>query len=110
LLGGNAVGFSLDPGALGLLGLQLELEALILGFALLRSGLVKQFLFTTGCRFAFCLLLLGHALALDLDSGLLCRSNPVLLGALFSFAAQPGQLGLICVVFLPGRQSFTKHS
>ncbi|MFJ7788980.1 hypothetical protein [Pseudomonas sp. NPDC096925] len=52
--------------------------------------MVKQFLLTAGCRFAFCLLLLGHALALGLDSGLLCRSNPVLLGALFSFAAQPG--------------------
>lgn len=41
LLGGNTVGLGLKPGALGLLGLQLELEPLVLGFALLRSGLVK---------------------------------------------------------------------
>lgn len=109
LLGGNAVGLCLNAGALGLLSLQLELEALVLGFALLRSGLVKQFLLSAGCGFAFCLLLLGHSLALGLNRSLLCQPDAVLFGALFGFAAQPGQLGLLCVVLLPGRQRFTKH-
>ncbi|MNT03218.1 hypothetical protein D3C72_1377400 [compost metagenome] len=78
-----------------MLGLELELEALVLGFALLRSGLVKQFLLSAGCGFAFCLLLLRHALALGLNCGLLRQSNTVLLGALFCFSAQAGKFGLL---------------
>ena len=87
LLGGHAVGLGLSPGALCLLGLLLELQTLVLGFALLRSGLVKQLLLAAGCGFVCCLLLLGHALPLQLDRRFLGCTNPVLLGALVCFAA-----------------------
>ncbi|MNE89925.1 hypothetical protein D3C80_1873910 [compost metagenome] len=70
----------------------------------MRSGLVKQFLLSAGCCFALRLLLLGHALALSLNGGLLRQSNAVLLGALFCFAAQAGKFCLLGVVLLPGSQ------
>lgn len=82
LLGGSAVRFGLNPGVLCLLGLQLELKALVLGFALLCCCLVNQLLLATGGRFSRCLLFLGYALAFGLDGSLLCCPDAVLLGTL----------------------------
>ncbi|MNE64572.1 hypothetical protein D3C80_1599910 [compost metagenome] len=100
LLCSNAVGLGLDTGALGLFGLQFELQALVLGFPLLCGGLISQVLFALGGCVTLGLLLLGHTLAFLLDSSFLCQPDAVLFGALFSFAAQALQLCLLSLSLL----------
>lgn len=78
-----------------MLCLKLELESLVLGFALLCSRLVKQFLLAAGRSFARRLLFLGNPLTLSLDGSLLSQPYAILLGALVCLATQAGQFGLL---------------